>query len=165
MIHPLVTQLHFTRSEFVRCLAGVTAEEAIKRFEPMNCLSWIVGHLACHEHYLWIEIAQGRVISPGIYKIAGYQSPPTTPAWDVMWSEWKKITSDADKFLGSIGEDITHTQLKWPDGENPEDAGISILRNIYHYWFHLGEAFAIRQLLGHTSLPEFVGNMASVKHN
>jgi hypothetical protein len=30
----------------------------------------------------------------------------------------------------------------------------------YHYWFHLGEAFAIRQLLGHRDLPEFVGDMS-----
>ena len=30
----------------------------------------------------------------------------------------------------------------------------------YHYWFHLGEAYAIRQLLGHRDLPEFVGDMS-----
>ena len=30
----------------------------------------------------------------------------------------------------------------------------------YHYWFHLGEAYAIRQLLGHPDLPEFVGDMS-----
>jgi hypothetical protein len=40
--------------------------------------------------------------------------------------------------------------------------GTLLLRNIYHYWFHLGEAHAIRQLLGHTDLPEFVGDMTNV---
>jgi hypothetical protein len=35
-----------------------------------------------------------------------------------------------------------------------------LLRNIHHYWFHMGEAYAVRQLLGHTNLPEFVGSMA-----
>ena len=43
--HPLVTQLRFTRSEFLRCLDGVAGEEARRRFEPMNCISWIIGHL------------------------------------------------------------------------------------------------------------------------
>ncbi|MCK4975393.1 MAG: DUF664 domain-containing protein, partial [Anaerolineales bacterium] len=54
MAHPYVTQLRFARTEFIRCLEGVTAEEAIHRVEPMNCLSWIVGHLANQEHRLWV---------------------------------------------------------------------------------------------------------------
>ena len=29
----------------------------------------------------------------------------------------------------------------------------------YHYWFHTGEILAIRQVLGHARLPEFVGNI------
>jgi hypothetical protein len=37
--HPLVIQLCFARSEFVRCPGGVSAEEAVRHFEPMNCLS------------------------------------------------------------------------------------------------------------------------------
>jgi hypothetical protein len=31
----------------------------------------------------------------------------------------------------------------------------------YHYWFHTGEAHAIRQMLGHRDLPQFVGDMAA----
>jgi hypothetical protein len=48
--HPLVTQLRFARSEFQRCLDGVSAEDAVHRFGPMNCISWIVGHLANQEN-------------------------------------------------------------------------------------------------------------------
>jgi len=29
----------------------------------------------------------------------------------------------------------------------------------YHYWFHTGEAHAIRQMLGRGELPQFVGDM------
>jgi hypothetical protein len=29
----------------------------------------------------------------------------------------------------------------------------------YHYWDHLGEAMAVRQLLGHPDLPTFVGDI------
>ena len=32
-----------------------------------------------------------------------------------------------------------------------------LLRVTYHYWYHTGEAAAVRQLLGHVDLPEFVG--------
>ena len=39
MIHPLVTQLRFTRSEFTRCLEGVSEEDARRRLLPMNCIS------------------------------------------------------------------------------------------------------------------------------
>ena len=38
-----------------------------------------------------------------------------------------------------------------------ESIGTMLLRVIDHYWFHIGEATAIRQMLGHTNLPEFVG--------
>ena len=28
-----------------------------------------------------------------------------------------------------------------------------------HYWYHTGENMAIRRVLGHMELPEFVGNI------
>ena len=31
--------------------------------------------------------------------------------------------------------------------------------NQWHYWFHLGEAHAVRQMLGHQDLPQFVGGL------
>jgi hypothetical protein len=34
-----------------------------------------------------------------------------------------------------------------------------LLRMIGHYWFHTGEAHAVRQLLGHPNLPDFVGDI------
>ena len=54
MSHPLVMQLHFTRSEFQRCLDGVGSKEALRRFEPINCISWIIGHLASQENRYWV---------------------------------------------------------------------------------------------------------------
>lgn len=36
----------------------------------------------------------------------------------------------------------------------------SVLRRItYHYWYHTGETQAIRQMLGHKDLPEYVGDI------
>jgi hypothetical protein len=37
--------------------------------------------------------------------------------------------------------------------------GSLLQRTIYHYWYHIGENLAVRQMLGHTNLPQFVGNI------
>jgi hypothetical protein len=94
MPHPLVLQLRFARSEFQRALVGLTDDEARRRFLPMNCISWNIGHLAWQEQRCWLWRAQGQIL----------------------------------------------------------------LRMIYHYWYHTGENMAIRQMPGHTGLPDFVGD-------
>jgi hypothetical protein len=38
-----------------------------------------------------------------------------------------------------------------------ESIGSMLHRITYHYWYHIGESQAIRQFLGHSGLPEFVG--------
>ena len=164
MTHPLVTQLRFTRSEFERCLYGVSAEDAQRRIEPMNCLSWIVGHLASQEQFLWVERAQGEILSSELYTSVGYGQPATTPPWDEMWHLWGDITKAADRYLDTVTAEMMSTPLFWQDEQRFEDVGTSLLRNIYHYWFHLGEAHAIRQMLGHTNLPQFVGNLTEVRY-
>ena len=58
MLHPLVAQLRFTRSEFQRALVGLTEDEAAQRFMPMNCISWNVGHLAWQEQRYFVYFAQ-----------------------------------------------------------------------------------------------------------
>jgi hypothetical protein len=165
MAHPLVTQLRFTRSEFVRCLKGVSAEEACRRIGPMNCISWIVGHLAAQEHFLWIELAQGINIAPGLYALVGHGQPASTPPLDEMWDRWHAITAQADRYLDTITPEMLGTYLASQDKRASEDVGTLLLRNIYHYWFHTGEAHAIRQMLGHVDLPQFVGDMSGVVHS
>jgi hypothetical protein len=164
MVHPLVTQLWFARSELIRCMKGVSDEDARRRIEPMNCLSWIVGHLASQEHYLWLESAQGIDIASNLHKLVGFRRPASTPPWDEMWTLWRTITEAADSYLATITSETMSTHLVWQDEHTSEDVGTSLLRNIYHYWFHLGEAHAIRQMLGHINLPQFVGDMSKVQH-
>lgn len=53
MPHPLVAQLCFARSEFVRALDGVSEADGIRRLKPMNCIAWNVGHLASQEQTYW----------------------------------------------------------------------------------------------------------------
>ena len=54
------------------------------------------------------------------------------------------------------------TLRAWGDlaGSGPRrTVGSGLQRVTYHYWFHTGEILAIRQVLGHRRLPEFVGNI------
>jgi uncharacterized damage-inducible protein DinB len=160
MTHPLVDQLRFTRSEWLRALDGVSDKDARRRFEPMNCISWIIGHLATQENAYWVLWAQGKELWPDLNRLVGWASPPNTPPLDEMWEAWREITSAADAFLDTLTPDMLATHLKWKGKPLRESVGTMLYRNIYHYWYHLGEAHAIRQMLGHTDLPQFVGDMS-----
>jgi uncharacterized damage-inducible protein DinB len=158
--HPLVTQLRFARSEFVRCLDGVSAEDGVRRIMPMNSISWIVGHLANQEHGWWVYLAQGRILAPGLNDLVGFGKPASTPPLDEMWAIWRTVTQAADEYLDTLTTETLQTHLLHNGVPRPESIGTMIQRNIYHYWHHLGEAHAIRQMLGHQDLPQFVGDMS-----
>ena len=160
MIHPLVTQLRFARSEFTRCLEGVSEEDARRRLLPMNCISWIVGHLAYKENLYWVVRAQGYDLVPGLEHQVGWGQPASTPPLDEMWKTWHTVADAANKYLDTLMTDQLQSHQKWEGESLDESIGTKLLRNIYHYWFHTGEAHAIRQLLGHTDLPEFVGDIS-----
>ena len=49
--------------------------------------------------------------------------------------------------------------LQLNDKASGQSQGSAIQRLIYHYWFHIGEIQAIRQILGHKRLPVYVGNL------
>ena len=157
--HLLVTQLRFARREFVRCLEGVTDKDAQRRIEPINSISWIIGHLANQENRYWVTVAQGQLLQPGLNDLVGYGKPASTPPLDEMWAAWTSITEAADEYLETLTPALLQTHLVWKDKPVEESVGTLLMRNIFHYWFHLGEAHAIRQLLGHKSLPQFVGDM------
>lgn len=160
MPHPLVVQLRFTRSEFQRALKGVTAEEACRRFEPMNCISWMVGHLAWQEQRYWLTQAQGITPLPEVNKF-GYGQPASTPPLKEMWAAWKAVTEAADPWLDTLDDAalLTFSLIGKPPKPSSESIGTRLLRTTYHYWFHTGESQAIRQMLGHTKLPTFVGDI------
>jgi hypothetical protein len=168
MAHPLVAQLRFTRSEFVRCLDGVSDEDARRRVEPMNpqniagmnCISWIIGHLAVQENVYWIFMGQGQVLLPELRKRVGSGQPASTPPLDEMWEAWRTITRAADAYLDTLTPERLQTHFERLGKPVAENVGTLLLRNIYHYWFHLGEAHAIRQVLGHRGLPQFVGDIS-----
>ena len=163
-MHFLVEQLTFARAEFQRCLAGISPADAQRRFEPMNCISWMVGHLANQEHTYWVLMGQEQNIAPDLNNLVGYGKPATQPPLDEMWAKWRQITTSADIFLATLTPSAMQEHLLWRGKPVQETIGTMLLRNIYHYWFHTGEAHAVRQQLGHQNLPDFVGKMSGVPY-
>ncbi len=159
MPHPLVAQLRFTRSEFRRALAGLSDSDARRRFLPMNCISWNIGHLAWQEQRYWLERGQGQILLPQVKELFAYGAPACTPPLEEVWAAWETITAAADPWLDAV----TSATLQQPViiGGQPSTFifGSLLLRMIYHYWYHTGESLAIRQMLGHVDLPEFVGDI------
>ena len=159
MPHPLVDQFRFTRSEWLRGLVGVAEDDAARHFGPMNCISWIVGHLAWHEHRYWLERAQGKILFPKLSEMYAYGAPMSTPALTEMLDIWHKVTQATDPYLDSLTIETLQRDL-WRDGQpTGQSIGSALRRVTYHYWFHIGEIQAIRQLLGQANLPEYVGDI------
>ncbi|MGD2078138.1 MAG: DinB family protein [Chloroflexota bacterium] len=161
MPHPLVSQLRFTRHEWLRALRGVEEADGRIRLEPMNSISWIVGHLAWHEQWYWLRYAQGIDLAPQLDELAGSGRPPSTPSLPDMQSTWREITAAADPYLDTLTGETLQEHFSWKGRAMRESIGTLLLRLTYHYWFHTGEVLAIRQLLGHRELPEFVGDIGA----
>ncbi|HLF25673.1 MAG TPA: DinB family protein [Anaerolineae bacterium] len=159
MTQPLVEQFRFTRSEWLRGLAGVSEEDAARHFGPMNCIGWIVGHLAWHEHRYWLERAQGQVLFPQLNEMYAYGAPMSTPALRDMLDRWERVTQAADPYLDALTTATLQDQLRYEGKPVGQSIGSALRRVTYHYWFHIGEIQAIRQMLGQTNLPEYVGDI------
>ncbi len=159
MVHPLVEQFRFTRSEWLRGLQGISEDEGARHFGQMNCISWIVGHLAWHEHRYWLERAQGKVLFPELHALYAGGAPMSTPSLGQMLQKWHTITAAADPFLDSLTTEILQTGLTMEGKSIGQTFGSALRRITYHYWYHTGEVQAIRQLLGHKDLEQYVGEI------
>jgi uncharacterized damage-inducible protein DinB len=161
MPHPLVLQLRFTRSEFQRGLAGLGDVDARRRIGLMNCISWNIGHLAWQEQRYWLWRGQDQILLPGVHEQFAYGAPASTPPLAAAWEAWQTITHAADPWLDTLtSAELLQPRIYVSDGQTIElTFGNLLQRVIYHYWYHTGENLAIRQMLGHSDLPEFVGNI------
>jgi uncharacterized damage-inducible protein DinB len=159
MAHPLIDQFRFTRSEWLRGLAGIPEEDGARHFGPMNCISWTVGHLAWHEQRYWLQLAQGKLLFPELNTVCAYGAPMSTPSLREMLETWHSVTQAADPFLDSLTTETLQNDLLREGKSVGQTLGSALRRMTYHYWYHIGEVQAIRQMLGHKDLPEYVGNI------
>lgn len=157
MPHPLVSQLRFTRKEFLRAVKGVSDADARKRLLPMNCLSWNIGHLAWQEQRYFLHYGQGQMLLPEIDRSFAYGAPASTPPLAEVLEAWKTITAAADPWLNGLTSAKLQQAVMSQGRPTARIYGNLLQRVIYHYWYHTGENMAIRQQLGHKRLPQFVG--------
>jgi hypothetical protein len=159
MTHPLVDQLRFARSEFMRGLDGIAPEDARRRLGPMNAISWNIGHLAWQEQRYWLERAQGIVLLPEVREQFANGAPATTPPLEAALGAWRAICAEADPWLDAVTTATLESHVVIDGAPSEFIFGSLLLRMIGHYWYHTGENAAVRQQLGHRDLPQFVGDI------
>ena len=76
-----------------------------------------------------------------------------------MLAAWRDVTAAAEPYLDALTSEMLLGHWEKDGRPHPESIGTSLRRVTYHYWFHLGESQAVRQLLGHRDLPQFVGEI------
>ena len=162
MAHPLVEQLGFTRSEWLRGFEGISDEDAARHFGPMNCISWTVGHLAWQEQRYFLARAQGKVLFPDLNTVYAYGAPMSTPALSETRRIWQAVTRASQAYLDGVTTQALEQALPLDGKPVGQSIGSALRRMTYHYWYHIGEIQAIRQLLGHAGLPEYVGDIETL---
>jgi len=161
-MHPLVSQYNFACDEFERSLSGLTDEDIGKRLLPSNSISWIIAHVAQHAQYLWVQCAQGEIIEPRLLSLV--ESPNISIPLEELMGFWHKVQIAAGRFLETVTEEQLDDYFSTKQLPGSETIGTSLLRITAHIWYHNGEVQALRQQLGQTGLPQFVGNLDGVKY-
>jgi hypothetical protein len=157
--HPLVDQLRFTRSEWLRALKGVSDEDGARHFGQMNSIGWIVGHLAWQEQRYLLYRPQEIMLREDIQKDFTTGGPMSTPSLAETLAAWRQITKATDPFLDQLTTKKLLVDLPLNGKRSGQSQGSAIRRMTYHYWFHIGEILAIRQQVGGKGLPEYVGSI------
>lgn len=163
----LVGMLLVTRKEFLRGLEGLRPAEAQMRIGGLNCIGWIVGHVAWQESFLWQECGQGQSV-PERLRLFATGRRGLVPDYGEVLADWHKIARATEPFLRSLDQEelkrhFTHQSPKVRDLLAEENAGTLLTRCIMHYWSHIGEVACIRSLLGHQA-PQFVGGLESCRY-
>lgn len=148
----------FAVSEFQRGLEGLTEEEALRRFpkedgSEMNSISWTVQHLAAHWGAIEAIFNEAEIAEDELRRSFGRTADPQPPPLKDALNRFRETTGGISDWV--VPDDDLMTRKVEPFGLG-EDAGQSLIRVIFHTWFHAGEVNAIRQLLGHPEII-FVG--------
>ena len=158
MTHPLVIQLQFAREKWLETLGDLTEEEGERRFGRMNSISWMLAHLAQFEQWSWLELA-GHAKVTDIFDQYEINKPNVVPPFDEMLAAWKQVVAAVDPILEAMTEEDLHIHHVFRGKPLRENVGTRIQRHTGHYWYHNGEANAIRQLIDDRALPQMIGRI------
>jgi hypothetical protein len=106
-----------------------------------------------------LQRPQNIVLFPTLNEIFAFGAPMSTPSSKEMMKTWHTVVKATEPYLDSLTTDLLLTDLP-VNGQSVGQIRGTVMRRItYHYWYHLGEILAIRQMIGATGLPDFVGNI------
>ena len=134
-------------------LNGLTEEDARRRIEPMNCISWIIAHVANQYRSFFVDWPAGRQPDPR-YAGYGFGTPATQPPLEEALALWRDACRDSEPWLHAADEAALR-ELPAASTRLRENMGSLLVRCISHTWVHIGEISSIRQVLGHRP-PQFV---------
>jgi hypothetical protein len=123
----------------------------------MNSISWMLGHMAWHERLCWMRRARGIEVEPILDNVATGR-PATTPSFSEMRAAWMRVIAEADPFLEALATADLERPLAHDPRPNAPTAGSQLQYVTYHYWSHIGEVSAVRQMLAHAGLAEYVAD-------
>jgi hypothetical protein len=157
--HPRVDQLRFARSEWLRGLEGLSEADAAVRLDPMNSISWMIGHMAWHERECWFRRTRGLRVEPILDAFATGR-PASTPSLASMLEAWERVVAGSVPFLDGLTTADLEQRPAHDPRPSPPKVGSQIQYVTYHYWAHIGEVSAVRQILGNAGLAEYVGDFS-----
>jgi len=99
------------------------------------------------------------MLFPKLNEIYAFGAPMSTPSLKEMLELWQTVTTAADPYLGGLTTASLQIDLLREGKSVGQTIGSALRRVTYHYWYHIGEIQAIRQMLGHKRLPEYVGDI------
>ncbi len=150
MTHFLVSQLKFAKQSWLRGLEGLSAADAEQRLANNNSISWMVAHLAQFDQMAWLDAPVNTAV-----EACRWGQPASIPDYAEMRAAWDAINAVVEPKLATF----TDAEIFGPSRHPSENAAMVLQRQTWHYWFHLGEMSSIRQSLGHTGLPQYIGRI------
>jgi hypothetical protein len=86
-------------------------------------------------------------------------APPSAPSLAEMLKAWQEITTAVDPWLDAQTTRSLQSHVMSRGKPTQYIYGNLLQRVIYHYWYHTGEIVALRKMLGHMGIGQFVGNI------
>ena len=83
----------------------------------------------------------------------------STPSLKEMLEAWQTVTQAADPWLDALTTEKLLEDLPHKGQPSGQSVGSAMHRMLYHYWYHIGEIQAVRQLIGQSDLPQYVGDI------
>jgi len=88
-------------------------------------------------------MAQGKQIAPDLRKLVGYGQPASTPSLQEMKVIWQTITAEADSYLEALTPELMETHIMHDGKYSDENIGTLLMRNLYHYWYHIRDTILL----------------------